>query len=274
MLFVVNNSFTSSQLRGEHLAAALGVRCHFGDVGGVRDDVIVFVKDSDRGLVEDAKERRNRIVYDPLDQFCYKDRTVTFGDLVDVVLVPNREAAEFYAPTFPKAKYAIVPHQWDARITASAPQDKMRPGYIGKPFNCPPDWRGDRVTLSPEMLAAAPLFNLHLSCNQRNDKSASLKPATKIATAAAVLANVVSYPDPSATELLGDDYPYLVEAAETASDVVRRAYREFGGPRWRLARDKMRAVRERLSIKAIAELYKRLDDESWLIQGSAQRMAA
>lgn len=278
MIFCVNNEFTSSILRGNHIADALGLRCHFADFGGVRRDRVVFVKESDRGLVEDAKERGNVVIYDPLDRFCYKDKTVDFGDLVDIVIVPNRQCADFYAPVFQKARYALIPHQWDARLTASAPQDKCRPGYIGKPFNCIEEWRGDRVTVSPEMLAAAPLFNLHLSVNQRDAKSVLLKPATKIATASAVLANVVSRRDPSALELLGDDYPYLIGATESTTDAIRRARLDFGSATWRRSRDTMRLVRERLSIDAIASLYKRLadGDESMLFDSakSANRIAA
>lgn len=259
MLLVVNNGFTSGILRGEHIAEALGLRCHFADFGGVRHDTVLFVKETDRGLMEDAKERRNRIVYDPLDHFCYKDRIVDYGDLVDVVLVPNRACAVFYAEHFPKARYALIPHQWDTRVNGIAPQDRVRAVYIGKGFNCPPGWRGDRITASGEMLQAAPFFNLHLCLNQRAEKQVLLKPATKIATASAVLANVVSYGDPSALELLGTQYPYIV-GSESISDVIRRAARDFGGSTWKRARNTMREIRERLCLQSIAALYGRLAD--------------
>src|SRR5687768_13203451 len=103
MLFVANNGFTSARLRGELIAAAMGLRCHFDDIGGLRNDIIVFVKETDRGLVEDAKERGNVVVYDIIDRLCYPDRQVPFADLVDIVLVPNRECIGHYETVFHKA---------------------------------------------------------------------------------------------------------------------------------------------------------------------------
>ena len=38
------------------------------------------------------------------------------------------------------------------------------------------------------------------------------KPATKVATAAAMRANIITSKEPSAVELLGEDYPYLADS--------------------------------------------------------------
>lgn len=265
MIVVCNNNFTSSILRGEHIAEALKVRCHFADIGGQRGDVVLFVKESDRGLVEDAKERNNMVIYDPLDWFCYRDRTVDFGELVDVVIVYNQPSVEFYAPIFPKARFALIPHQWDYRITGTAPQDYFRPAYIGKGFNKPEFWKGMAVCNSAQFLQAAPLFNFHLALQKRDAKSALLKPNTKVSIAAAVGANTVTYPDPGAVELLGEDYPYY--AGENPQETIKKAQREFGSSWWRQARERMRQVRERTSLQAVAALYRRLADRDlgWLL---------
>ena len=274
MLLVVNSSFFSAELRGEHIAKALGVKCLFDDFGGQRNGLVIFVKEAFRGLVLDAKERGNRIALDPLDFHCYKDRESTWGDLVDVLIVPNRGCAAWYAPRYPNARYAVIPHQWDSRIAGTAQQYRYAPGYIGKGFNLSvPDWDGATVSDSSQHLAAAPLFNLHLSLNRRDERVRLLKPATKVATAAAVLANVLTYRDPSAVELLGPEYPFYVDSDQMSA--IRMAREAFGGSKWKRGREKMKEVRERTSLQAIAGLYRRLGegDESLLIDAPLREAA-
>jgi hypothetical protein len=274
MLLVVNSGFFSAELRGEHIAKALGVPCLFADIGGARNTLVVFVKEPDRGLVQDAKERGNTIAYDPLDFFCYKDREKSFGELVDIVLVPNRACMAWYAERFPNARYAVIPHQWDYRISGTAQQYRYAPGYIGKGFNLTvPGWGGATVSDSTQHRAAAPLFNLHLCLNRRDERIALLKPATKIATAASVLANVLTYRDPSAVELLGPEYPFYVDSDQIAA--IRMVRESFGGRDWKRGREKMKEVRERTSLKAIAALYRRLGegDASMLMDAPMREVA-
>lgn len=277
MIFVLNNNFTSSVLRGEHIAQALGAKCYFGDLCGTRNSNVVIVKDADRGLVEDAKERGNQIYLDVIDLFCYKDRTCVFADLVDVVIVPNRACIEFYKDHFPRARYAVIPHQWDHRLRGSAPQDYCRTAYIGKVFNKPECWAGQSVMTSAQFLQAAPLFNLHLALQPRNPKAALLKPSTKISTAAAVGANAVSWNDPGAVELLGWDYPYIFTETWNPSEAIQYAQKTFGSPTWKRAREQMKDVKAATSLQAVTALYRRLDDgdETMLVAVKLQnRMAA
>jgi hypothetical protein len=193
---------------------------------------------------------------------------------VDVVLVPNRACTGWYAKRFPNARYAVIPHQWDYRIIGTAQQYRYAPGYIGKGFNLTvPGWDGATVADSSQHLAAAPLFNLHLSLNRRDERVALLKPATKVATAAAVLANVLTYRDPSAVELLGQDYPFYVDSDQMAA--IRMARESFGSREWKRGREKMKEVRERTSLQAIAGLYRRLGegDESLLVDAPLREAA-
>lgn len=258
MIFVVNNGFTSAILRGDHIATTLGVPCKFSELGNERNGVVVFVKEADRGLALDAKDRGNRIVYDPIDLHCYKERVCPFADIVDVLIVPNSACREFYRPLYPKASFAVIPHQWDYRISGMAPRTELRTGYIGKGFNCPQEWTGAKVTNSPDMLAAASRFNLHIALNQRIEKHILLKPATKVSTAAAVGANAVTYADPSAVELLGSDYPYLVQ--DDPRETILEAQRSFGSVTWKRALDRMRQVKQWTSLEAVAALFARLQE--------------
>jgi hypothetical protein len=231
-------------------------------IGDARNETIVFVKDAADALVRKAKDRGNMIVYDPLDMYCYLNRSVSFDSrLVDVVIVPSIQAAAFYrSHGFESAEYAVIPHQWDPRIEGRAAQDYCRPGYIGHDFNCPAWWDGEaHQDMTDTVIAAAPRYNLHLSLNARLETHILLKPATKVATASAVLANVVAYPDPAVVELLGTDYPYLVQ--DDPQEAVRAAKGSFGSTEWKRARDRMSMVRDRTSIEAVAALYARLEEK-------------
>lgn len=275
MIFVVNNDFTSSVLRGNHVAEAMGAKLLFADLQGVRKEKVVFVKEADRGLVLDAKDRGNTVLYDVIDYYCYKDRRCPFADLVDVLIVPNRACIAFYRPEFPNAKFCVIPHQWDQRIRGTAPQDYCRTAYIGKLFNKPPYWGGASIVTSEQFLQAVPMFNLQLALQKRDGKAALLKPSTKISTAAAVGANVVTFKDAGALELLGWDYPFMVSEDWDPNEAIVYAQKCFGGPTWKRAREKMKEVKEATSIKAVVGLYRRLaeDDPSVFAAPPAEEVA-
>lgn len=258
MIFVVTYPILSSDLRGKHIADAMGCKMLVRDIGNARGETIVFVKDAPKALVDRAKERGNRVVYDPLDMYCYLGRKCSFyEDMADTVIVPNEMAADFYVKRgFTECNFVVIPHQWDYRIAEYAPQDRIRAGYIGNEFNCPSWWDGDRFT---DMAAFPPFgrYNLHLSLNQRDPLHVLLKPAIKVASAAAVGANVVAYRDPSAMELLGDDYPFYVD--KEPKDAIRMAREAFGTAEWQRGREIMRKVKEKTSLAAVAALYRQLD---------------
>lgn len=274
MRLVVNNEFFSSELRGEHVAQALGVPCQMKNIHGAeRGETIVFVKDADHRLVQQAKDMGCRIAFDILDLACYGDRTCSIRELVDVLIVPNRACVTFYRNIFPNAEYCVIPHQWDSRITGEAQQDSFRAAYIGKGFNISEHYLLDveKVFASTKQLEAAPCFNMHMALNRRLKLYMLLKPATKVATAAAVLANVLAYPDASAIELLGEDYPYLVRG--NVSDALEDAKADFGGSRWNDGIDRMREVRERTSMASIASLYRKLDAGDGLVRAPIEEAA-
>jgi hypothetical protein len=121
-----------------------------------------------------------------------------------------------------------------------------------------PGWDGAAVYEASQQLEAAPHFNLHLALQRRDERSALLKPATKVSTAAAVGANVLTYRDPSVLELLGPDYPFYVDGEPMPA--IRMARASFGGASWKKGREMMKAVKEKTSLAAVAALYKRLAD--------------
>lgn len=253
MIIVKGTLRAAGVVRGDHIAAALGVPCYFNDLRGCQRNTVVFVKKAFPRLVKEAKARDNTVVYDILDNFCYKPRDLP--EDAEVVIVPNDKAAQFYRNIFLSARFVIIPHQWDYRITRAAPQDEFRPGYVGSTFNLTADFPVERVTDEDQWLTALPRFNLHISAHKR-DHAAILKPATKVANAAAVGANIVTYPDPSVTELLGVDYPYYIGDDPMAA--FEHARETFGTDVWEYGLAKMGAVKERTSLANVARCYKEL----------------
>jgi len=260
MLFVAPEGYASSVLRGQQVARALGVPC-IGRMDGTRDDVVVFVKSPEAADIERAHRQGNVVVYDPLDFFCYPRREAIGG--VDVVLAPSMVAAGIYARFFPGSMGKLVPHHWDARLSGACELDRPRAGYIGAAFNAPDlaiavDGVDLECVTDPQrMLGAARRFNIHVCVSRREGLGALLKPATKIAVAAAVGAVAVTYPDPSAVELLGARYPFYVH--ESLAQTLAEAISGFGGEAFMEARRIMAGVRERTSLESIAKLYEEIE---------------
>jgi len=256
MIFVTDFAAASSTLRGQHIADYLGVPCLENSLGEEKNGVVVFVKKPDFGIMKQAKTLGNTIVYDPIDRFCKQDRTAIFADLVDILIVPNQVCIRYYSTIFTNAEFVVIPHQWDQRLTSESPQDTLRTGYIGEELNLVERrYKGEKVTKVSEMMDAAPRFNLHLSLNAREATYINLKPATKIAIASAVGANVVAFPDPSALEVLPKEYPYYVNGRDDPMRVLAMAEESFGSALWQRGCEMMAAVKEKTSLPAIAALY-------------------
>jgi hypothetical protein len=256
MIFVTDFDAASSTLRGQHIADALGVKCLQNDFGDEKNGVVVFVKKVDPSIMLNAKKHGNTIVYDPIDRYCKGIRATLFSDYVDILIVPNKVCIRYYSTIFTNAEFVVIPHQWDKRLTSVSPQDQLRTGYIGEELNLVERrYKGERVTKVAEMMDAAPRFNLHLSLNVRDALHINLKPATKIAIAAAVAANVIAFPDPSALDILSADYPFYLHNRADPMDMLHRMEGSFGSAEWLRGLEMMAQVKERTSIEAISALY-------------------
>ena len=257
MRFVAPEGYASSYLRGEQVASHLGVQC-LPRMDDTQDDTVIFVKLAEEEDVKRAKKQGNVIAYDVLDFFCYPDRFLPWAHLVDVLITPNETCEPVYKTIFPNAEQVVIPHQWDSRISGECPQDKPRLAYIGAVFNMPISSHLFEVVVDEaRMVGAAKRFNLHICVSHREDMGKLLKPATKVATAAAVGACAVTYLDPSAMELLGEDYPFYVH--DTLDDAIHDAMQSFGKERWFRARNIMNRVKEKTSLEATANLYRQLE---------------
>ena len=97
------------------------------------------------------------------------------------------------------------------------------------------------------------MFNCHV-CERATKLQSTFKPATKVAAASAVGANIITHKDNSAFELLGPEYPFY--ATSTLFDGLYRAKKAFGTEAWKDGLEIMESVRARTSLDAVADLYR------------------
>lgn len=256
MIFVKDGLTTGTRMRCDDIAKTLNKPFFKSSLGELppKNDVVVFVKYVDPEIVRKAKSLGNTIVYDPVDRFCKDGMSCIFAELVDIVLVPNQVCIRYYSSIFTNAEFRVIPHQWDNRLVCEPQHDKFRVGYIGEDLNLSERrYTGPKITDPSEMIPRASEFNCHISFPARMAKFAMLKPATKVSTAAAVGANIVVFPDPSALEILPEDYPFYCHG--DPMEAIERAESLFNGPVWHRGLDMMAKVKERTSLPAIASLY-------------------
>jgi len=139
-----------------------------------------------------------------------------------------------------------------------AKHDEFRPAYIGYWFNCQsgvPHCGVTCVNDPKDMLRALPEFNCHVSLRDTDSLQSKMKPATKVANAAAVGAVCITSPDASVIELLPKEYPYWCGTLSSFPKVLEKAKDDFNGPIWEKALEMMDDVKDKTSLERVAKLY-------------------
>ncbi len=166
-------------------------------------------------------------------------------------------------------QHAPVLHNYDTaldQLPPPLPMDEFRMAFFGTPALFPHSPLADRhATLldgsSPQTfqasLAQIMQFNAHLCVRvgERIDGKWVVKPATKLATAAACGAVVLAdRKTPDAVHHLGADYPFLIDDSQPATiDAGLTAMMAaFGTETWALARHRVDAMRANFSHATIA----------------------
>lgn len=238
-------------IRGARIAAQLGVSCETAFTTCEPGEWVCVVKHP--VAAGKAKQAGARVIFDPVDLYAYDNRPLIGGKAPDIVVAYSERAMGVYAGMFPNADFMLVPHNWDDRIEGEAPQDEFRAGYIGLPMNLHEAIPAEIVGDLEVMREALPRFNCHVA-EHYGARSMLFKPATKVASAAAVGANIVTHRSAAAMELLGEDYPFFADG--TLTEGLERARAAFGGPEWERGLQIMRRVKERTSLQAVADLYR------------------
>ena len=82
------------------------------------------------------------------------------------------------------------------------------------------------------------------------------KPSTKVATASAIGANIITSRDSSVVELLGENYPYLTNTDfQSVIKTLDYAKKTFGKKVWKDALKTMKKVKKKTDINNVVKGY-------------------
>lgn len=269
--FVKYYEKASTVLSGDQIAGELARRgldarsVPAAEALSARDSILVFIKTSRLDHLLGARRRGNRTVLDVQDTPVFK-RRLKNGWLFDGAIFRNRRQLADLARRGWCSE--VIAHQWDPRYRPhEVPDGEFRAAYLG-----------DRRSLAffgelpgvdcfeSDYFDRAPAYNCHLSV-RRPGREFLYKPGAKVSTAAACRAVLVTTPDVTAVELLGEDYPfYCGSDRDSVVAALGRAREAAGGPLWRAALGRLEAIRERTRLERIADdhlaFFERLEAET------------
>jgi len=265
----------STAMGGDQMVPALerlGVPArviHADDLPGVRDAVLVFIKRADILHLAAAWTRGNRCVLDVQDQVVFR-RWISHWPFYHAFIFRNRRQLRDFGRQVRLlgnlwARSRTIYQHWDPRYrTHLVPNGDLRAGYLGirRSLALWERLPGVEFVGPGEWFDRAPGLNVHLSIRAPG-REWRYKPNNKVVTAAACGAVLITTPDCSSVELLGEDYPFYVGGSEpeTVAAALARAAAEIDGPLWRDALERLRAVKEATAVDRAARQYVELFEE-------------
>jgi hypothetical protein len=250
----------STDLAGEQIAAALRGRgfdaetCYGAEAARRRGSLLVFIKTSRLHHLVAARLRANVTVLDVHDTPVFK-RRLKNARLFDGAIFRNlRQLADLDRPGWTSRR---IYHQWDERYGPHrVPAGELRVAFLGDRRSMPYWERLPGVSfVDVDWFGRAPEFNCHLSVRAPG-REWLYKPTAKVSTAAACRAVLITTPDESSRELLGDDYPFYCEPGpEGIEAAIARARVALDGPEWKRALARLDEVRERTRMERVIDEY-------------------
>ena len=228
----------------------------------IENTMIVFIKCFPYSEVTRALRNNCIIVYEIMDiakPFLWEIE----GKIPDAIIFPNKRMKEDFKDVITKTiKSFVIYHHWDPRLDVKKQKNKKKLSlaYFGT--------RPEKNAIYYKELSV-PVFTSFLDHIKHKDKFNCLysmrkegsyeflyKPSTKVATAAAIGANIITSKEPSAVELLGKDYPYLTDTDfESVKKTIEYAKETFGKKVWSDALKTMKEVKKRTDINNIVDGY-------------------
>lgn len=249
-----------------------------------RQSVFIVVKSAARGLtrkhLEPLRQRGAIIGFDCVDM-PISDIDFDLFDFVIAASIAGQRAIKDWLQTSGQQDVPVklLHHHADQRLYEGKKPDHQtfRCGYVGMPENVLiPERLDSKVQMIPVKYSsdfgnALPRIR-DLSCHyavrpdvqEPMSTGRAFKPFTKGFTAAACGANIlVNRSIDDAADLLGDDYPYLVNSTD-GSEVERvytRAQDDFGGPTWRDAIERMHGLWNTVAPTTLADNMSEIIDQ-------------
>jgi len=223
--------------------------------------LIIFVKYFPFREIKRAIRKKCVLVYEILDEhkpFFLENE----GALCDGVIFPNERMIEDFKHLLSKRTIPfVIYHHWDPKFKKSKKkQKKFSLAYFGSQQKKNALYF-DKIfipvfTKFSDHLKYKDKFNCLYSMRKEDLINFLYKPSTKVVTAAAIGANIISSREPSAVELLGKDYPYFTSTDfNSVKKTVEYAKRTFNKKVWKDALKQMEEVRKRTDINIIVNDY-------------------
>jgi hypothetical protein len=259
----VMRGFQLSNLVSNYFAGALDVTYESIQTQPI-GSLVILTKGALKVLSQEQlirlKDDGNVLVADFVDDRPYSNVI----EFLDGIIASSISAYKYCLNAYPNKPVFHITHHVDPRIFESLARynsklSTLHIGYFGELLNTVYlDTLSDSVDFISvdtskqklDWIDLVPNYNCHYSVRQQRDID-GFKPFLKGFTAAACGANIIVSEDQGdALYYLGPDYPYLLRADHSESDVIElvsRMYDTFNGADWNMALDIMREVKVRSS---------------------------
>lgn len=252
------------------------------NINQIKNSIIVIIKYCWKRSLDIFKKNNNIIVYDIIDAFMHyrheKMKSYNISNIInhaDIIIYHNYELKKMIQKYFKNKKdnmFFQIHHQWDNRIKNNLNKDtsKCNICYLGDYSFRGKKYEHTTIDLSKfkdiDIIGSIPSkiednnYNVHV--NLRKERISIVKPGTKISTASALNCNIITINEPSALELLGPDYPYLVSSLDEneIKKTIRYVKKTFKTDIWYKALETMKKVKKETSLESIIIKYKELFD--------------
>lgn len=227
----------------------------------IDNSIIIFVKYFPFREVKRAIRKKCILIYEIVDEhkpFFLENE----GALCDGVIFSNKRMINDFKHLLSKNTTPfVIYHHWDPRFKKS--KEKQRNFSLAY-FGTIPKKNAihfDKISIPvftkfSDHLKYKDKFNCLYSMRKEGSINFLYKPSTKVVTAAAIGANIITSREPSATELLGEDYPYFTDTDfNSVKKTIEYAKRTFNKKVWKDALKRMEEVRKRTDINIIINDY-------------------
>ena len=198
------------------------------DINNIKNSLVIVYKHSPTiQNIEILKSNNNKIIMDVVDEFIRPGTDVL--DLYDysyfdgLIIRVNKVISEYQFSKHLIIEY--IPHHWDIRLQNVIPNPNFNPSPIGiindardMPFinelyqnNVVSFIHGFSHNQYEDLIQEFNKFNIHYSVRKTDSIAYKFKPFTKLITASAFEAPLITNYDWSLQYLLPSDYPYLTE---------------------------------------------------------------
>jgi hypothetical protein len=270
IIFVKYYDKGSTEFGGHQISEALRSRGYHSetlyarDLARVRDSILVFIKTSKIHHLIAARKRNNLLVLDVMDTVCFKRRIKSRYLYHGLLFRSTTQRRDFSSA---RALNEVILQQGDPRYRPNQAGAALRIGYFGTERSMTLWKQIPGVEFfEDDWFTNALRFNCHLSIRLPH-REILYKPATKVATAAACNAVLITTRDRGAVELLGDDYPYYTDPdRDSVLEAIDHARATFGSDVWVDTLRLMSRIREETtldrSIERYLDFFRRLENVS------------